>query len=100
MADAIFAQIRQRWGDMVNEGDRTTWEHFKEFGHGNWPTRSRCHPFSAYILKYYIKYLLGIEINAPGVCSVNAKNEAASINAGVCQGNIYNTGTITKIHRA
>ena len=23
-----------------------------EFGYDDWPTRSRCHPFAAYVLKY------------------------------------------------
>ncbi len=71
--DAIFAQIRERWGDMVHAGDGTTWEHFKEFGHGDWPTRSRCHPFSTYIVKYYAKYLLGIEATKPGLVGLRVR---------------------------
>jgi alpha-L-rhamnosidase len=57
----IFRLIREKWGPMVLAGDRTTWEHFPEFGHPRFPTRSRCHPFATYILKYYVKYLLGLE---------------------------------------
>ncbi|MGI5869510.1 MAG: alpha-L-rhamnosidase [Kiritimatiellia bacterium] len=58
--EPIFAAIRHRWGDMVRDGDRTTWEHFAEFGYGEFPTRSRCHPFAAYVVKYLAKYLLGV----------------------------------------
>ncbi len=60
MVEPIFAAIRHRWGDMVRDGDRTVWEHFAEFGHGEFPTRSRCHPFAAYVVKYLAKYLLGV----------------------------------------
>jgi alpha-L-rhamnosidase len=61
MVEPIFAAIRRRWGDMVLAGDRTTWETFAEFGgHGGFPTRSRCHPFAAYVVKYLVKYLLGV----------------------------------------
>jgi hypothetical protein len=62
MVEPIFGAIRHRWGDMVMAGDRTTWETFAEFGgHGGFPTRSRCHPFAAYVIKYLVKYLLGVE---------------------------------------
>jgi len=67
MVDAIFDRVRHRWGDMVLAGDRTTWEVFAEFGgHGGFPTRSRCHPFAAYVIKYFAKYLLGIRPVATG----------------------------------
>jgi hypothetical protein len=68
--DEIIESVRKRWGDMVLDGDGTTWEFFSEFGHGSWPTRSRCHPFSAYVVKYLVKYILGIEVLAPGFASV------------------------------
>ncbi len=61
MVEPIFAAIRHRWGDMVLDGDRTTWETFAEYGgHGGFPTRSRCHPFAAYVVRYLVKYLLGV----------------------------------------
>jgi alpha-L-rhamnosidase len=61
MVEPIFAAIRHRWGDMVRAGDRTTWETFAEYGgHGGFPTRSRCHPFAAYVVQYLVKYLLGV----------------------------------------
>jgi alpha-L-rhamnosidase len=59
--DTIFHLIRERWGPMVLSGDKTVWEHFPEFGQPRFPTRSRCHPFATYILKYYVKYLFGLE---------------------------------------
>ncbi len=64
--ERIFEIIRHRWGDMVRAGDTTTWETFAEYGHGGFPTRSRCHPFSAYVVKYLVKYLLGLEPLRPG----------------------------------
>jgi alpha-L-rhamnosidase len=60
MVEPIFEAIRHRWGDMVREGDRTVWEHFAEYGHGGFPTRSRCHPIASYVVKYLAKYLLGV----------------------------------------
>jgi hypothetical protein len=68
--EAIFRHVRHRWGDMVRAGDGTTWEMFAEHSHGAWPTRSRCHPFSAYVVKYFAKYLLGLEMLAPGYAKV------------------------------
>ncbi len=66
MVEPIFAAIRHRWGDMVRAGDRTTWETFAEYGGSRgFPTRSRCHPFAAYVVKYLVKYLLGV---APWTC--------------------------------
>ncbi|MCE9557229.1 MAG: hypothetical protein K8T91_28100 [Planctomycetes bacterium] len=71
--EAIFALVRQRWGDMVRAGDKTVWESFPEFGHGDWPVRSRCHPFAAYVVKYFVKYLMGIELRRPGYATLAVK---------------------------
>ena len=71
--DEILKGIGQRWGEMLEVGDGTTWEHFSEFGHGQWPTRSRCHPFSSYVVKYFVKYILGVEILAPGFSRVRVR---------------------------
>ena len=71
--EAIFRHVRHRWGDMVRAGDGTTWEMFAEHGHGAWPTRSRCHPFSAYVVKYLVKYLLGVEALTPGYAKVRIR---------------------------
>ena len=68
--ETIFALIRQRWGDMVRAGDKTVWETFAEFGYGDWPTRSRCHPFAAYVVKYFVKHLLGVDLQRPGYATV------------------------------
>jgi alpha-L-rhamnosidase len=51
---------------MVLAGDTCTWETFPEYGYDDWPTRSRCHPFAAYVAKYMAKYLLGINMLEPG----------------------------------
>lgn len=68
--DGIFRLLRHRWGDMIRAGDTTTWEHFADYfsrkGNAGFPTRSRCHPFAAYVLKYFVKYILGLERCAPG----------------------------------
>lgn len=71
--DAIFRHVRHRWGDMVRAGDGTTWEMFAEHGHGAWPTRSRCHPFAAYVAKYFTRHLLGIESLAAGYAKVRVR---------------------------
>ncbi|HSI09392.1 MAG TPA: alpha-L-rhamnosidase C-terminal domain-containing protein [Rariglobus sp.] len=71
--EAIFRHVRNRWGDMVLAGDGTTWEMFAEYGHGGWPTRSRCHTFSAYVVKYFTKYLLGVEALKPGYSEVRIR---------------------------
>lgn len=68
--EAIFNIILRRWTQMVEAGDRTAWEHFPEHENKRFPTRSRCHPFSTYILKYYSKYLLGIEPVGVGMKSI------------------------------
>ncbi len=86
MVEPIFAAIRHRWGAMVLAGDRTTWETFAEYGgHGGFPTRSRCHPFAAYAIKYLVKYLLGVQPQAPGIvrCPI-APNPPAGVTA--CHG--------------
>jgi len=68
--EKMFEIIAHHWGDIVVKGDGTTWEHFAEYGHGSWPTRSRCHPFSAYVLKFYVRDFLGIEALSPGFAKV------------------------------
>lgn len=71
--ETIFQHIRTHWTQMVQAGDTTAWEYFPEFkfGSGRFPTRSRCHPFAGYILKYYAKYLLGIEYDGALKSSVS-----------------------------
>jgi len=83
--ETIFALIRQRWGDMVRAGDKTVWESFPEFGHGEWPVRSRCHPFAAYVVKYFAKYLMGIELRKPGYAAVAVKPKPPK-GLSTCQG--------------
>ncbi len=58
--DALFRIIREKWVPMLQAGDGTAWEHFPEYGFPGAPTRSRCHPFAAYIIKYFTKYALGV----------------------------------------
>ena len=83
--ETIFALIRQRWGDMVHAGDKTVWESFPEFGHGEWPVRSRCHPFAAYAVKYFVKYLMGIDLRKPGYAIVSVKPKPPK-GLSTCQG--------------
>ncbi|WP_052362523.1 alpha-L-rhamnosidase C-terminal domain-containing protein [Geminisphaera colitermitum] len=72
-AETIFQIIRQKWTPMLAAGDKTAWEHFPEYtmGQSDYPTRSRCHPFATYILKYYVKYLLGLTFTEPGQRTVH-----------------------------
>jgi alpha-L-rhamnosidase len=86
-ADAIFRLIAKKWGTMIEAGDKTIWEHFPEFGYPRFPTRSRCHPFGAYILKYYVKYLLGIEARAPGFRKVRFRPRPPS-GMTFCEGSV------------
>ena len=81
--ETIFKIIRERWTQMVQAGDATVWEQFPEFnsGKGRFPTRSRCHPFASYILKYFVKYLLGIEFSGAATHAVRFHpNPPAGIN--------------------
>ena len=71
--DEILKVVGKRWGDILLDGDGTTWEMFSDYGYGSWPTRSRCHPYSAYVVKHLVKYILGVEILAPGFSTVRIK---------------------------
>ncbi len=86
-SETIFRLIAKKWGPMVEAGDKTLWEHFPEFGNPRFPTRSRCHPFGAYILKYYVKYLLGIEARAPGLSRLRFRPRPPS-GMTFCEGTI------------
>lgn len=67
MVEPLFAAIRKRWGDMAQAGDATMWELFADSGgHYGFPTRSRCHPFAAYVIKYLIANLGGIRFASRG----------------------------------
>ncbi|MEW5977354.1 MAG: family 78 glycoside hydrolase catalytic domain [Acidobacteriota bacterium] len=85
--ESIFRIVRRRWGAMVLAGDTCTWETFPEFGYDDWPTRSRCHPFAAYVAKYFAKYLLGLRIVSPGYATfrVDPKPPAGLVR---CHGSI------------
>ncbi len=73
--ETIFKLIKRRYGEMILAGDTTTWETFSDYGSPDkeFPTRSRCHPYAAYVVKYLVKYLLGVEVMAPGFASVRIK---------------------------
>ncbi len=68
--EAIFQIILEEWLPMVKAGDATAWEHFPQFANLRWPTRSRCHPFAAYILKYYAKYVMGARLSGKNMSEV------------------------------
>ncbi len=68
--ERLFGLVEKHWRSMLLAGDRTAWEHFAEFGHGAWPTRSRCHPFSAYPSIFFARHLLGISATRPGFLEV------------------------------
>lgn len=77
--EAIFDLILRKWSQMVEVGDKTAWEHFPEFEKKRFPTRSRCHPFATYILKYYCKYLLGIESVSIGMKEIRFRPRPPSM---------------------
>lgn len=59
--ETIFRHIRHRWGDMVRAGDKTLWEMFNRSDEPHAATRSRCHPFAAYVVRYLLRYVLGYQ---------------------------------------
>ena len=63
MVKELFAIISENWGEMVLQGDTCGWEQFKKglAPDAYWPTRSRCHPCSAVVLKYLVRWVLGIK---------------------------------------
>ena len=71
----LFAMMKHRYGDMILAGDTTTWETFSEYGSPDkeFPTRSRCHPCAAYVVKYLMKYILGVEIITPGFTEIRIR---------------------------
>jgi hypothetical protein len=71
--EELFALIRKRWGEMAASGDNTVWEMFGEYGHGGFPTRSRCHTYAAFVAKYFVKYLLGLRVDKPGLKEFSVK---------------------------
>jgi hypothetical protein len=68
MPQPLFAIIAEHWGEMALQGDTCGWEQFKKGRPAGayWPTRSRCHPCSAVVLKYIIRWVLGIRQTAAG----------------------------------
>lgn len=68
MIEELFAVITENWGEMVLQGDSCGWEQFKKGQPADayWPTRSRCHPCSAVVIKYLARWVLGVQQQAPG----------------------------------
>ena len=60
LVEPLFATIRHRFGAMAQAGDSTLWEHFADYGHLGFPTRSRCHPFASYVIKFLVSNIGGI----------------------------------------
>lgn len=77
----ILDAIHGRWGEMVLAGDTTCWETFAEFGvqDGLFPTRSRCHPCNAFVVKYLIRHVLGLEMLEPGYARFRVKPTALDL---------------------
>jgi hypothetical protein len=85
--EPILAAVGRRWGEMLAAGDGTTWEMFSDFNKSSWPTRSRCHPYGAYVVKYLVKYILGVQSLAPGFATVRvAPRPPREMNS--CQGSV------------
>lgn len=68
MVKDLFAIIAEHWGEMVLQGDSCGWEQFAKGlpKSAYWPTRSRCHPCSAVVVKYLARWILGVEQLSPG----------------------------------
>tara|TARA_Y100001933_G_scaffold222942_1_gene234089 strand:+ start:44735 stop:47455 length:2721 start_codon:yes stop_codon:yes gene_type:complete len=82
MAKELFAIITEHWGEMVLQGDSCGWEQFKKglAPGAYWPTRSRCHPCSAVVLKYLTRWVLGIQQHQAGWKSFSVKPRNTGIN--------------------
>lgn len=83
--EAIFEIIEREWLPMIMAGDATAWEHFPQFANLRWPTRSRCHPFATYILKYFTKYIMGVRLSGKTMSSVTFRPQPPA-NVNKCSG--------------
>lgn len=84
MVKELFKIITVNWGEMVLQGDSCGWEQFQkgQSPDAYWPTRSRCHPCSAVVLKYLARWVLGLEQREAGwkKFSVTPGNTGLNIN--------------------
>lgn len=64
-ASQILKLIRKWWGMMLDEGSTTCWETFNHDSDG-WPTRSRCHAWSAAPSYALPTWILGVKPIEPG----------------------------------
>ena len=83
LSDAVFAEIRQRWGAMLFQGATTFWEVDEgapAFGRAG----SLCHGWSAIPYYLYCAYGLGVRPERPGVWQLADRRGALSMTAALC----------------
>jgi hypothetical protein len=80
----LFDRINRHWGEMVLSGDGTTWETVSMRHDGLFPTRAHCHPGSAFVAKYLLKYALGLEILKPGFAEIRIEPRMSKLD--FCRG--------------
>ena len=67
--EAILSSIREYWSQMLEHGSSTFWEFIDPewpTGNATWPTRSRCHGWSAAPIDSFTRILLGVRPLRPG----------------------------------
>jgi hypothetical protein len=74
----VLSVVRQKWGDMMDEGSTTCWETFRGV-YTDRLTRSYCHAWSAAPAWYLPEILLGVQREAPGWDSVSIRPRAEGI---------------------
>jgi alpha-L-rhamnosidase len=75
----LFERINRHWGEMALSGDGTTWETVSMRHDGLFPTRAHCHPGSAFVAKYLLKYALGLEILKPGFAEIRIEPQMSKL---------------------
>lgn len=63
--DMVFADVKERWGEMLRYDSTTCWEVFPGF-YENGRTRSYCHSWSATPAYFMIRYLSGVTMLEKG----------------------------------
>lgn len=82
---SIFADIKRRWGDMIDYDSTTCWEVFPGF-YENGRTRSYCHSWSATPAYYMVRYLSGIRVLEKGFRRITF--EACPIDLKWCRSSV------------
>lgn len=64
--DLIRKDFARIWGEMLDAGSTTFWEHWHSPSSGKYPARSYCHAWSAGPAWFLSRYVLGVTTLTPG----------------------------------